>query len=213
MKTTASVKLTIYNEALRMLGERPLASISENVEPRRLLDAVYDANAIDTVLEKGQWKFALRPAALTFSPSVEPAFGYRYGFTQPTDMLRIANLCQDEKFKIPLLQYLDNGGVWFADLDTIYIRYVSNDAAFGSDLTLWTNTFCKYFSSYLALDIAPRLTQSENRIAVLQKESQKRLTAALALDAMAEPTKELPMASWEQSRYGGSSGRGEGGWC
>lgn len=212
MRLPADVQLAIYNEALRLVGERALSSLSENREPRRLLDAAWNFNAIDTALEQGQWKWALRPASLTYSPSVQPSFGFRYAFNQPEDMLRLSYFCEDERFRFPLLQYMDAGGYWFCDLDTIYIQYVSNDAAYGGDLSKWTNSFCKYFSACLAVEIAPRLTQAENRVQVLSKLMMERLLHAKSLDAMADPSKELPMASWEQSRYGSQTGR-NGGWC
>jgi hypothetical protein len=36
-------KLKLYNDALGILGERRLASLTENREPRRVLDEVWDA--------------------------------------------------------------------------------------------------------------------------------------------------------------------------
>ena len=41
-------RLQLYNSALLLLGERNLASLSENREPRRLLDHVWDTGASQT---------------------------------------------------------------------------------------------------------------------------------------------------------------------
>lgn len=207
MKTSAQVQLDLYNNALRMCGERTLASLTENREPRRLLDAVWADNLIDTMLEEGQWIFATRAVSLTYSPSVEPAYGYSYAFNQPTDMIRVTGVYEDDKFNFPLNQYMDVGGYWFSDFDTIYIKYVSNDPAYGGDLSLWTNRFQKFVSAYMALEIAPRLTQAENRITALQKEYTKRRTEARSLEAMKEPTKKLPDGSWVRSRWGRTNDR------
>jgi hypothetical protein len=44
-------KLGIYNDALRILGERKLSSISEDRPPRYRLDDIYDFGAIEYCLE------------------------------------------------------------------------------------------------------------------------------------------------------------------
>jgi hypothetical protein len=36
---------------------------------------------------------------------------------------------QDEFMRTPLTDYADEAGYWFSDYDTIYVRYVSDDAA------------------------------------------------------------------------------------
>ena len=132
----ATTRLKLYNEALiTFLGERALGSLAENREPRRVLDAVWDNGAIDYCLEQGLWNFATRAQQITYSPSVEPPFGYRYAFTKPDDYVRTAAVCSDERFNCPLTQYADEGGFWFADLDTLYVKYVSDDDQYGYDLS------------------------------------------------------------------------------
>src|SRR5258708_823139 len=119
-------KLSLYNGALtEFLGERKLANLTENREPRRVLDEIWDGGALRYCLEQGLWNFAMRTIQLTYSPSVEPDFGFRYAFDKPTDWVRTAALCVDEFFRCPLLQYNDEAGFWFADIDTIYVRYIS----------------------------------------------------------------------------------------
>ena len=72
-----TTQLTLYNNALHLIGERKLSSLSENRECRRLLDTVWDRPAIDDCLERGQWNFAIRSVHIDHSPSVEPAFPCR----------------------------------------------------------------------------------------------------------------------------------------
>ena len=78
-------KLSIYNGALTIIGERKLASLTENREPRYKLDEIWDNDMIDRCLQMGQWKFAKRTVELTASPSVTPSFGFQYAFEQPAD--------------------------------------------------------------------------------------------------------------------------------
>jgi hypothetical protein len=127
-----TTRLQLYNQALRICGERRLASLTENREPRHLLDQVWAEGGVDDVLEQGQWNFAMRAVQIDSDPSVDPAFGLAYGFTKPTDWIRTAGFCSDERFSTPLLEYKDEAGYWYADITPIYVRYVSNDSGFGA---------------------------------------------------------------------------------
>src|SRR5574343_760692 len=126
-----ATKISLYNNALLLLGERTLASLTESREVRRLLDKVWARPVVRECLEAGLWRFAMRTVELTYSPSVEPPFGYRYAFDRPSDLVRTAAVCQDEYLREPLLQYQIEGEYWYAELDTIYVRYVSDDDAYG----------------------------------------------------------------------------------
>lgn len=201
-----ATKLSLYNEALRILGERNLASLTENREPRRLLDAVYDAGAVNYCLEQGQWAFAMRAVKLEYSPSIVMGFsgGYSRGFEKPTDYVRLAAFCTDARFTSPTIYYATEAGFWFADVDEVYVKYVSNNTSFGKDLSLWPETFTRYAASYLAVEIVERLTQNSAKWDQTYKLAKQRLREALSKDAMEGPTRELPTGSWANARAGGS---------
>jgi len=199
-----ATQLSLYNEALRLCGERKLASLSEDREPRRLLDGVWDANAIKACLEEGQWNFAMRTAKIDYSPSIEPAFGLRYAFEKPSDFIHLSSICFDEYFNSPITQFTEEAGFWFADVDEIYIKYVSEDASYGNDLSLWPESFTRYVSAYMASEVVTRLTQSEEQEAKVMKAYEKRLIKARSRDAMQGPTQFLPTGSWVRARGRGS---------
>ena len=50
-----ATKLSIYNGAAALLGETPLASLSEDRSVRYWLDRAWDDGVIDYCLEQGQW--------------------------------------------------------------------------------------------------------------------------------------------------------------
>lgn len=195
-------KLTVFNGALREMKERKLASLTENREPRRVLDTVWDNDFIRQCLSEGLWNFAMRTVELTYSPSVSPDFGYRYAFDKPADWVRTASVCSDEKFSSPLLEYNDEAGFWFADLDTIYVRFVSDDASYGADLSLWAPKFVLYAETELAARTAGQITGSDSSAAQLVKLAKDRLKSARSTDAMDEPTRFAPQGSWTSARYG-----------
>jgi hypothetical protein len=201
-----ATQLTLYNNALLILGERALQSLSEARESRRLLDTVWSRPAIDRCLQQGQWQFAMRAVQIYQSPSLASNFGYRYGFDRPVDLIRSCAVCQDEYFKVPLLQYMVEGSYWYADIDPIYVRYVSNDAAFGGDLTIWPANFAAYVEAYLAEAIVTRMTQDDNEWKRVRAVLSRALSEAKSSDAMEQATKFAPTGSWVRSRYGNSGG-------
>ena len=69
-------RLSIYNDALLLCGERGLASLTENTEPRRLLDQVWNNEGVIKCLELGQWHFAMRGVQVDYDPDLEPSYGY-----------------------------------------------------------------------------------------------------------------------------------------
>jgi hypothetical protein len=196
-------QLNVYNDALRLVGERQLVSLDENREPRRLLDAVWDG-AVEYCLEQGQWNFAIRSQQLDYSPSVEPPFGYRRAYNKPDDYVRTVSISADPYFSDGLMQYTDEAGYWFCDLDIIYLRYVSKDLSFGKDTSLWPQTFRHYVAAYLAWQIAPRI-KNDIDVDKLEKQYRMKKSDALAKDALQEAAKRIPDGCWVRSRSGGYS--------
>lgn len=195
-------KLSLYNNALMLLGERKLANLTENRESRRALDAAWDDGAVSYCLEQGLWNFAIRSVQIDYSPSIEPDFGYQYAFNKPEDWVRTAAVCSDDRYNNPVTQYTDETGYWWADLQTLYIRFVSDDVSFGNDLSLWPQTFTKFVEAYLAEQICPRITQSDGTLDRIQKKAKKLLIDARSKDAMNEPQRFLPRGSWTSARLG-----------
>jgi hypothetical protein len=202
----AATKLGLYNGALRILKERKLASLSENREPRRLLDDAYGDGstngAVRYCLEMAQWTFATRTAEVDYSPSVTPTFGYQYAFNHPEDFVRVCGICEDEFFKSPLLEYADERHYWYAPIQTIYVRYVSNHAMYGADLSLWPESFSKIVEAYLAKEIAGSLTQGDDKVRLANAMWSEAEKTAKSIDAMNRPTAFPPTGSWVRARHG-----------
>ncbi len=203
----ATDKLQLYNGALRIIKQRRLASLTENVEPRYLLDDVWDNGAVQFCLEEGQWNFAMRTVAIDYAPAIEPGFGYRYAYTKPSDWVRTAALCSDEYFNIPLNEMSDEAGYWYSNIIKMYVKFVSNDPSYGFNFALWPQTFQQFVQAYLAQQIAPRLVQSASDKEDVDKTYSKALSDALAKDAMNGPTTFPPTGSWVASRVGAADSR------
>lgn len=194
-------KLGLYNSALLIIGERKLASLSEPREPRRALDDAWD-DAVAYCLEMGFWNFAMRAVQADHSASVTPAFGYTYAFAKPEDFIRTYALGSTETFDPPLLTVVDEPNYWYANIDPLYAKYVSNDTAYGMDLSLWSESFADYVSIRLANKTCKRIT-GKFPDDDMKKEEKRALAQARSKDAMDEPPGFPPRGTWVTSRLGG----------
>ncbi len=204
-------KLSIYNGALTVLGERGLANLTENREPRYELDKIWDNNLRERVLQHGQWNFAARAVELEFSPSTTPQFGYQFAFDKPEDFVRTMMVCYDEYFNIPITRYSDEASWIFTDTELIYLKYVSKDTQWGLDYSLWPGNFTEYVEHYMAKKVAPRLTGLDFSDTMLMRLMKQALAEAKATDAMESPAKFPPKGGWARARQGFRSGSAERG--
>lgn len=199
-----ATQLAVYQEALEHLGERPLASLSEDREPRRALDAAWDTT-LTYCLEQGFWNWAMRSVEIEPEPAIEPAFGYQAAFSKPTDWLRTYVVSANDTFDPPLPDFIDENGYWMADTDLLYVRYVSNSTDFGLNLTLWPTTFSTYVALRLARRIARRITNSSEMLGDLVKLEARAKIDAMSKDAMNEGTRKPPPGTWVTSRGRGTT--------
>lgn len=198
-------KLIVYNGALRRLGSRKLSSLTENREPRRVLDDIWNnGGVVNYALERGEWNFALRSVQGAYNPDVEPEFGFTRAFDKPTDFCRLASLAADEYFRTPLTAdyYSDEGGYWLCSSDTLYIKYVSSDGSYGQDSSRWTESFRYYLECVMAYDACERLTNSGQKLETIERQMRKYLSEAKSTDAMEEGVKFRPPGAWVSSRRG-----------
>lgn len=202
-------KLSVYNAAILALGERKLLSLSENVVMRRRLDSAWDDDLVETCLAQGLWNFATNSVELTYSPSVDPAFGdqggYQYAFDKPEDWVRTVLVAQDAAFTHHLTDYDDEGDYWYANLDTIYVRYVSSGTSYGFDYAKWPKNFSKYVSTALAAKVAKATTGSDSDVEKLERAERRAMIKARSSDAMDEPTKFPPKGTWLRARRANSA--------
>lgn len=213
----ATDRLKLYNGALLICGQRQISSLTENVEARQLLDNVWNDSGVDYCLSQAQWRFAMRAQRLDYSTSVEPAYGLRRAFEKTTDWILTSAICQDERYQVPLLQYTDETGILYADLDQIFVKFVSSDTGYGGNLSLWGPAFTEYVKHYFAGKIVFKLTGDETRREYLLGPAGRpdkgavwsTLVTAKNRDAIAEPTRFAAQGTWTNARRGRGSNRGQ----
>jgi uncharacterized protein YneR len=196
----ATTRLKIYNDALILMGERALANLTEEREPRRLLDQVWTNDGIEQCLEEAQWYFAMRGVQIDYDPAVSTEFGYSKAFSKPDDWVLTSALCVDEHFQVPLTLYSDESGYWYSDETVIYVKYVSDDAAYGKNLAIWPRSFTEFVAAHFAFKIAFKIGGEKlfQKMLAIRDEF---LTRAKNRAAMALPTQFPAQGSWNRSRH------------
>lgn len=153
--------------------------------------------------------FARRSAQLDYDADYDAPFGFARQFAKPDDFVRTCAVCTDPYYTSPLLQYTEEAGFWFADWDTIYVTYVSDDESYGTNYSAWSSSFGEYVEAYFAVRIAPK-TVSDQKLIDLKKDEKRLLHRALADNAQALPTKMKPPGNWLSSRRRGTTGNDGG---
>lgn len=198
--------LGIFNSALYELGVRELASLTEPVESRRVLERLWDAGLPEQCLEQGAWNFAIRSVKST-EDNAPPAFGFDYRHTKPADWLRTVKISANEGFKPPLDHYSDEGGSWYSNHATMYIQYVSSHPSFGGNMARWPESFTRYVVLKLASLAAPRLKTLSESTSLLNGElglwrrTDHSLKDAKSQDAINQPPEFPPVGTWVRSRW------------
>lgn len=198
-------KLSLYNGACRMCGEARLATLTDDREARYLLDDVWTLGrgAVQGMLEAGYWYFAMRSSKLTYDTLATPVFGYRYAFEKPADWVKTAKMCQDERFQTPLTQIVDESGYFYADLQTLYLSYVSNDDLFGLNFGIWPQSFIDAASGWLAERIVAKLTAgSDATVKRVIGDANSLMKRAKSNAAMNDSAAFFPTGAWVRSRWG-----------
>ncbi|AWC25597.1 hypothetical protein CO731_05096 [Aminobacter sp. MSH1] len=198
-------QLSLYNGALILLGQPRLSALTDEGKGRRALDFAY-AKTVKVCLEAGLWNFAMRFRKAETSPSVDSTIGFKFVFDKPDDWLRTAAMTVDAHGRRPLLEYDDRTDFWLADIDTIFVRYISSDPDFGLDLGRWPESFVAYVETSLAVATCEEITGSNEKMDRLSKAKKEAWKTASNRDVMNEPvTKFPPTGRLVASRGGGLS--------
>lgn len=200
-----ATKLKLYQEACRVLRQTPVATVTDDIFIRYELDKVYDDTLLEC-LEEGLWNFAMRTVAIEHSESVTPSFGFSYAFEKPSDWVRSSVLSGNGTLWPPIGAegYADETTNWHADYDPLYVSYVSNNASYGLDLSMWPETFARYVGCALGLRVGPTVTGfSATDEEKLEKKCKMLLKNARSKDAMNQASATPPPGRLVTARRGG----------
>lgn len=176
-------KLGLYNDALRIVGERRLATLTDNRPQRYWLDDVYDLGAVEFCLERVKPRFASKVVLLTTSAPI--ATGFEYEYALPDDYVCMIGAYSDLDLDDPIERFVIEGGTFASDQETVLLRYVTNTVA--EVYTNWTPSFARVVSAYLAREISGQTRP--NDFQRFDTGFNAALEASITTDSMEEPAK------------------------
>jgi len=201
-----TTRIKLYNKSLGFVGGQRLHSttgLTENVTTRYELDAVYD-DALQYMLEQAAWKPFLRSVRIEADPDIDPGFGHQYGYSIPSDYVRLAGISNDEYFtpgNEP--DYTEENGYFFLNVDQFYLKYVSNGVNYGLDLAKYPQHYCEALAAWMAYKcVLPISGDRGDRNDILAQHN-RALNISKRLHALSDPVKLKPAGRWAMSRGGG----------
>jgi hypothetical protein len=200
-----ATKLQIYNDALLAVKAARIKALTDQRSERRDLDAVWDQTQ-KYMLESGLWNFASRAAALEPSSDLQTQFGWNNVYERPDDYVSLVAISDNERFNevTTFLYYEEYGETWLADVQPLYVLYVSKDLAYGLDVGKYPEHFATAFSLELAWRAGPKVgnLKAPDRD-LLYKLKKKALVEARSFDARNQPP--VPQSSGRLSLSRGGS--------
>jgi len=193
-------RLTIYRDALRLLGNAAsLGSLTEVNPSRSALDDAW-RSAGDYLLEKGLWNFAIRTIEIQPDEDLEPRFGYDYAYSKPDDWVRTVSISQTADFAQGLADYADETDYWHTSITPVYLRYVSDDDAYGWNVGRWRQSFAKALAAYLAYQCGLPISADRGNRNDLYNLFRTLLKEAKTLDAVDEKVQQRPAGRLVRAR-------------
>lgn len=171
-------KLALYNDALLLIGQRQLASLTEDREPRYRLDGAFSRDAVNYCLELVKPNFASKTAVLT---SFTPGATFNNSFTLPNDYVAVITPFSDKKLDQEINRYIIEGDQLLCDYETVYLRYTAE----AEDISKWVPSFFRVVGAYLGREIATRLSPDDYE--TLERKFTERVQAAQVLEQAKTP--------------------------
>ncbi|MFW2152817.1 hypothetical protein [Acinetobacter gyllenbergii] len=173
--TTTNV--SICNEALSMLGAKPIQSFDDSTENARRCAAIYNQTR-KALLRMHPWSFAKKRVQLA-PISTHPSFGYANAFPLPNDFVRVYD-AGDLNFEI-------EGRHLLADTSIINLVYVSDNEIEDT----WDDLFSECMALYLMNKLAKPITGSQTEADSAWQKLQNLLRQARAINGQERPSQDF----------------------
>jgi hypothetical protein len=198
-----ATKLGIWNDALRMIGEHRLVSLTEDTEARYVLEDAWD-DCVKFVFTEGLWNFATKTEQIAADTGQTPIPGFDFVFDKPLYWLRTIAISQTSRFDTEAI-YRDENNKIYANVDTLYIRFISHERSDDSQIENWPPAFAKLVAAYLAMECAERVSGSSSKSAAIADEYKRVLASAKNKDALDQAQMFTSPGNWIRAMRGSSS--------
>jgi len=171
-----ATKLGLYNDALLLLGQRRLASLTEDRPNRYDLDEIFE-ESVNHCLELVRPRYATKTKRLVGVTPTEDT-GYSKQIALPSGIVTIAGVYKDGRFEQPVTRYAHEGNLLFLDYDEVYVRYIAD--YYTVSVGDAGPSFARVVSAYLARELASKI--NPQAYAELDKELSVRIQVATEVE-------------------------------
>ncbi len=187
--------VSICNMALISLGADTIASLTEDSENARKLNAVYDYLR-DEELRSFPWNFAIRWATLAqLDETPTNDFSYTYQLPRDPLCLKVIRLKGDDQIDY---DYRIENGKLYTDLDGVTIEYIAQI----TDATTFDSNFVVSFSARLAAELAYAITGSAEVAKAKWEEYSFKMKRARSIDSQEGKPDKIDDSGWIDERDG-----------
>ena len=176
-------QLGIFNDALLLIGERSLSSLTEPRETQRRLTEVWEFGAVNYCLELVKPSFAHQVVRLN-SPSPSTLDGFNFSHSLPAEYVTTVGVFEDGELDQRVDRFLIQNRALLTDYDDVYLRFITN----AYPIANWDPSFARVVSAYLAREMAERINATvydtvngkfEQRVQIAQALAQESQTCLL----------------------------------
>lgn len=190
-------EVNIMNRALTKLGERTIASRTENNERARVMNTIYEP-VRDDLLRENPWNFAIVEDTLAADPVAPISTRFTARFAYPADMLYMISTENRSPYRL-IGNFIHSS----AD-NSLIIRYIARI----TDASQFDTGFTEALALKLAHEAAPRLSENTSQQDLLFRDYNLALIKAKKFDGQEDDPRVQPEGSWVAARRSTTVSRG-----
>lgn len=184
-----ATKTEICNTALQKIGAGRITSISQDTNPARVLNALFDI-VRQSELRQHPWSFAITRTSIA-ADAEEPEFGKAYSYTLPALCLRV--LPPYPEMNLADLDWeIEGRQIYTDETAPLYLRYIQDV----TDTAQWDALFVDAFATKLAFEACEELTQSNSKKEGLRTDYDQAIKRAKRTNAIERTAQVPPDDSW-----------------
>lgn len=182
-------KLSLINNALILIGDTPLDSLTDGTRAQIVATSLYDG-IVENELSKHRWGFARAKAEMTkdATPPVGDEWQSEYNF--PTGLITLIRL----EPSIPYQVFAKTVHCNYSG--TLYAEYIGSPVE-----SLWPPYFAKLIEYALAMDFAPAIRDSASSMELLAAQYQNASRMARYTDSQQHPQTSIAYRPFIDVRY------------
>jgi hypothetical protein len=184
----------ITSNALRLLGDDPITSLTDDTERARLCNAIYE-EIRDEVTRAALWNCATKRQVLA-SLSETPAFRWAYQSQLPADCLRVVAVYTGDI----RIDYVVEGRKVLTDVSSCNLLYLTRI----TDPNEFDSLFISTYTARLASEMAFAITGSNTATEKFWTLYDRKVREARTIDSQESGQDELDVQSLVDVRHGGT---------